>query len=93
MQEQVQEQVKSFSEEKFKALAEKNNWSVSYAQGFIEGEAVRRSAQPAPRVALIGIDQYALGFRAGYFERRTQDTTRQSSVNGTLGIHQLRLQA
>ena len=76
MQEQSQDQVKSFSEEKFKALAEKNGWTLGYAEGYIDGEATRRSAQPAPRVALIGIDQYALGFRAAFFVRRNPDSVR-----------------
>jgi hypothetical protein len=61
------------SKEKFKVLAERNGWSLDHAQGFVDGESSRRRGKPPSKYALIGIDEYCLGFRAGYFERRQQD--------------------
>jgi len=92
VQEQLQDQVKSFTEEKFKALAEKNGWTLGYAQGFVDGEVTRRNSEPAPRVALIGIDQYALGFRAAFFVRRNQEGARNGTRESNARL-ELRLQA
>ena len=58
------------SREKFKVLAEKNDWSFEHAKGFVDGESSRRRGKTPSKLALIGIDEYSLGFRAGYFERR-----------------------
>ena len=52
-------------------LAEANGWSLDYAKGYVDGETFRlRSKKPSGYV-LIGIDEYSLGFRAGYYERQT----------------------
>mgnify|MGYP001562459659 FL=1 len=59
------------SREKFKVLAEKNGWSLDHAKGFVDGETSRRRGKTPSKLALIGIDEYCRGFRAGYFERRT----------------------
>ena len=93
MHDQNQDQVKSFSEEKFKALAEKNSWTFAYAQGYVEGEARRRSGQPLTRFALIGIDQYALGSRAAFFDRRNPESPRAAAQERLSVTQQLRLQA
>lgn len=93
MQEQMQEQVKSFSEEKFKALADKHGWTANFAHGFTEGEARRRAGEPAPRVALIGIDQYSLGYRAGFFDRRAPHASRNAGRDTAVVMPHLRLQA
>lgn len=57
------------SEEKIKVLAERNGWSAAYAQGFMDGETARRRGASPSKYAQIGIDEYSLGFRAGYYER------------------------
>lgn len=57
------------SEEKIRFLIERNGWSSAFAQGHIDGEAHRRRGTTPSQYARIGIDEYSLGFRAGYYER------------------------
>jgi hypothetical protein len=59
------------SKQKSKALAESNGWSVARAQGYVNGELFRRRGKRPPYYLVIGIDEYCLGFREGYFERNT----------------------
>ena len=61
--------MKVLSNERTKQLAGQNNWSLAYAQGNIDGETARRAGKGIARHVLVGIDEYSLGFRAGYFER------------------------
>ena len=55
---------------KVKVLAEKNGWSLTQAEGYIDGETFRRRGTPPSKYAQVGIDEYCLGFRAGYYERQ-----------------------
>ena len=57
------------SEEKVKVLVERHGWSPAFAQGFIDGETFRRRGASPSQYAQVGIDDYSLGFRAGYYER------------------------
>lgn len=68
--------MKVLSAEKSKLLAEQNGWSLAHAQGFVDGETCRRLGQKPARSSVIGIDEYSLGFRAGYFERSGQTAPR-----------------
>lgn len=68
--------MKVLSREKFKVLAERNGWSLDHAQGYVDGETSRRRGKPPSKYALIGIDEYCLGFRAGYFERHHSGSAR-----------------
>lgn len=61
--------MKVLSREKVKVLAEKNSWSLSQAEGYVDGETFRRRGKAPSKYAQIGIDEYCLGFRAGYYER------------------------
>jgi hypothetical protein len=54
---------------KVQVLAERNGWSTARAQGFVDGEMSRRRGAPPSTYAKVGIDDYCLGFRAGYYER------------------------
>jgi hypothetical protein len=54
---------------KAKVLAERNSWSMARAQGYVDGEISRRRGATPSKYAQIGIDDYSLGFRAGYYER------------------------
>jgi len=63
--------MKVLSTEKSKVVAEQQGWSLEFSQGFVDGETCRRLANSPTRCALVGIDQYSLGFRAGFFERQT----------------------
>ena len=64
-------QVLSFTEKaKAKVLAERYGWGLDVAEGYVDGEAYRRrSRDPLPPGLLVGIDEYAQGFRAGYYGR------------------------
>ena len=62
--------MKVLSKEKFKVLAEANGWSLDYARGYVDGETVRQRGNKPSNYVLVGIDEYCLGFRAGYYERR-----------------------
>jgi hypothetical protein len=68
--------MKVLSEEKTRVLAERNGWSLAYAEGFLNGEAFRRRGVPPSLYVRVGIDEYCLGFRAGYFERNRTEFVR-----------------
>ena len=68
--------MKVLSKEKIKVLAKKNGWSLAYAEGYVDGETCRRGGNTPSKHAQIGIDEYCLGFRAGYFERQNPGSTR-----------------
>jgi len=59
--------MKVVSKEHFKVLAEQNNWTVAHAEGYVDGQISRKRGKVPPRYALVGRDEYCLGFRAGYF--------------------------
>jgi hypothetical protein len=63
------------SKEKFKVLAEANGWSLDYAKGYVDGETFRLRGKSPSKYVQIGIDEYCLGFRAGYYERQNPDST------------------
>jgi len=67
--------MKVLSEEKIKVLAESNGWPPAYAEGYIDGETFRRRGMTPSKYAQIGIDEYSLGFRAGYYERKKPGLT------------------
>ena len=72
--------MKFLLDEKFSRLAEKNGWTTDRAQGYVEGETARRSGKKPATWAVVGIDEYSLGFRAGYFERHTPDSSSSRKV-------------
>lgn len=72
------ENVNILSREKFKVLAEKNGWTLNHAKGFVDGESSRRRGKAPSKLEMIGIDEYCLGFRAGFFERRQAGATRSA---------------
>jgi len=67
--------MKVLSKEKFKVLAEANGWSLDYAKGYVDGETFRLRGKKPSNYVLIGIDEYCLGFRAGYYERQGPAST------------------
>ena len=62
--------MKILCKEKSKVLAEKNGWSLAHAEGYVDGEIFRRRGTTPSTYSQIGIDEYCLGFRAGYYERQ-----------------------
>ena len=67
--------MKILPREKVKVLAERNGWSNSQAEGYVDGETFRRRGKTPSKYAQIGIDEYCLGFRAGYYERHIDVST------------------
>jgi len=61
------------SSEGSKRLAEQNGWSLAFAQGHVDGANARRLGNALTGHARVAIDEYSLGFRAGYFERQHID--------------------
>jgi hypothetical protein len=61
--------MESFSRDKIEILAQMNGWSHARAEGYLDGESFRRRGKMPSTYARIGIDEYCLGFRAGYYER------------------------
>jgi len=51
------------------SLAEEMGWTPERAEGYVEGERYRRECLALSEYHKVGIDEYALGFRAGYFKR------------------------
>ena len=75
--------MKVLADEKLKVLAEHNGWSLAHAEGYVDGETSRRRGKPPSKYALIGLDEYCLGFRAGYFERQTPDAARVRQLDAS----------
>ena len=69
------------SDEKIRVLAERNSWPPAYAQGFIDGEMFRRRGALPSKYAQVGIDEYCLGFRAGYYERNDPDPKKTHRID------------
>ena len=67
--------MKVLSKEKSRVLATRNGWSLAHAEGYIDGEIFRRRGKTPSMYAQIGIDEYCLGFRASYYERRNPAST------------------
>ena len=63
--------MKDLYNEKIKVLAERNGWSLLHAKGYVDGETSRRRGMAPSVYAQVGIDDYCLGFRAGYYVRKT----------------------
>jgi len=72
--------VKALPRDKFRILAEANDWSPEYARGYVDGEACRQRGKALSKYVLVGIDEYCLGFRAGYYERRDRESATNLSA-------------
>ena len=77
--------VKVLSKQKCQVVAERNGWSFERARGFVDGEMSRQRAKKPSPYALVGIDDYSLGFRAGYYERRNGAPNAVSRGDSTEG--------
>ncbi len=58
--------VKKFTRLSFAELARTYGWSISYADGFADGEAYKARRQQPPAYLLWGFDEYSQGFQAGF---------------------------
>jgi hypothetical protein len=68
--------------EKFTMDAEGQGWSIARAQGYMDGESSRRRGKSPSKYVLVGIDEYCLGFRAGYFERQRPGSVSRADLEG-----------
>jgi len=59
----------SSSLETAEVLARLYGWSADRARGYSDGIAYRVNGIQPSRYLLVGIDDYAVGFRAGYYKR------------------------
>ena len=65
--------MKILAKEKAQVLAETHQWSLRFAEGYLNGEMHRRRGKRPNSVELIGRDEYCLGFRTGYFRPQDKD--------------------
>jgi len=68
---------------KVDVLAERNSWSIARAQGFLDGEMARRRGGAPSIYARVGIDDYCIGFRAGYYVRATSQARDAATTLGS----------
>jgi hypothetical protein len=73
--------MKILSAQKSRALADKNGWSIEFAEGFLKGEYSRRCGARLSAHGTVGLDDYCLGFRAGYFERQDKAATHAETTS------------
>ncbi|HTQ75322.1 MAG TPA: hypothetical protein VMI74_13645 [Burkholderiales bacterium] len=59
-------------------LAEKNGWSEAFAEGYIDGRAARTSGSQTTSYPVGDLDEYRMGFLAGY------SLTREKRCRGML---------
>jgi hypothetical protein len=69
--------MKVLSNEKIKILAERNGWSPMLAKGYMDGQTLRRRGEMPSKYAQVGIDEYCLGFRAGFYDRQLRADRRE----------------
>ena len=62
-------------------LAQQNGWSTIYTEGYLEGRYRHRLGKPPGAYLRVGIDEYTLGFRAGYFERKNSESAQVHMLN------------
>jgi hypothetical protein len=76
--------MKILAKEKHRVLAEANHWSLQFAEGYLDGEMHRRRGRRPSSFALVGRDDYCLGFRTGYFERHPKDIHSSSGAEAEI---------
>ena len=67
----------------FRSAANEGNVAPAFVNGFTDGQAARAQDVPLTAYLRVGIDDYAKGFRAGFYERSNSATTpdRPSSLH------------
>ena len=82
----------SLIKEKARMSTEEHAWPPGYADGYVEGRSRRGRGEPPGAYLMVGIDEYALGFRAGYFQRKGAAIT-QTRASGSPLSDQLPISA
>ena len=62
-------------------LAEQNGRSTPYTEGYLEGKHHRGLGKVLGAYAMVGIDEYPLGYRVGYFERNDPRSAQVHTLN------------
>jgi hypothetical protein len=83
-------EVKQLPGKKSNIPAEKRGLSIARAQGYSDGETCRTRGDTPSTYARVGIDDYCVGFRAGYFVRQGPDLRRSAQLDGALTQRQPR---
>ena len=61
--------MKVLSKDNDKVLSEEMSWTLERTAGYVEGERYRRQNLALSAYHKAGIDEYALGFRTGYYKQ------------------------
>lgn len=61
-------------------VADRNGWTLTKAEGYLHGVTLRQSGKAPSNYLQVGIDEYCRGFRAGYYERRDNDSSKKSAT-------------
>jgi len=64
------------SVDELKVLGKEESGQNSYANGYADGKSARARDEVLSPYLYIGIDDYAKGFRAGFFERLKSAATK-----------------
>ena len=64
--------VRSAGKHRYVELAKQKGWSFPYADGYLDGVDYRRRRMKPSHYLLIGVDDYAKGFRAGYSQGKKE---------------------
>jgi hypothetical protein len=69
----MNDKITFLSEQKATAIAQQMGWSPVFAEGYIAGQSERWRGNRPSSYVMVGADDYARGFRTGYFERPNPD--------------------
>ena len=60
--------------ERIRTAGADSGWTNAFANGFTDGQAARGRNQPLSAYVRVGIDDYARGYRHGFFNRTASAT-------------------
>jgi len=72
--------------QKSQVLAQQYGWPPLSAKGYVDGETFRKWRKEPPLYALVGIDDYSEGFRAGYFHRSISEQALAGKPSAQSGL-------
>jgi hypothetical protein len=64
----------------FRSPANDHNMAAAFVNGFTDGQAARAKSAPLTAYLRVGIDDYAKGFRAGFFTRGGAAASSERSI-------------
>ncbi len=66
--------------EVIRSAANEGNQPAAYINGLADGQAARANKSPLTAYLRVGIDDYARGFRAGFYDRSVPTSTGEVSA-------------